>query len=438
MSDPAEEATGRLRSLLLANRGGRAVGVPSVCSAEPAVLGAALAEARAAGGLAVIEATCNQVNQDGGYTGMTPAAFRSQVEQLAVVEGVADASLVLGGDHLGPYPWRAAPPGVAMEKARRLVRAFVTAGFTKIHLDASMPLSGEVALDDEQVLARTVELCAVAEEARRGLALGAPAPLYVIGSEVPAPGGEPAGAGGPSPTEPDDVRRFVDGARAAFEAAGLDDAWRRVVAVVVQPGVEFDAWAVRDYVPQHAGALSALIAELPALVYEAHSTDYQTGDALAGLVRDHFAILKVGPALTFAYREALFGLEAIEVELIAGGLLAGVEPSRLRATLEAAMLAEPSHWQGYYAGDAGAQAMARAFGFSDRVRYYWPKEEVRDAILRLFRNVSAGPLPGALLSQFLPLGYEAVRSGESRPEPLGLVRHHVRAALRPYWAACAG
>ena len=143
MSAPADEATGRFRSLLLANHDGRPVGIPSVCSAEPAVLGAALAEARAFGGLALIEATCNQVNQDGGYTGMTPAAFRAQVEQLAAVEGLAESSLVLGGDHLGPYPWREAPAAAAMKKAGELVRACVLAGYAKIHLDASMPLGGD-------------------------------------------------------------------------------------------------------------------------------------------------------------------------------------------------------------------------------------------------------------------------------------------------------
>lgn len=38
------------------------------------------------------------------------------------------------------------------------------------------------------------------------------------------------------------------------------------------------------------------------LVFEAHSTDYQTKEAYKQLVHDHFAILKVGPALTFAMR----------------------------------------------------------------------------------------------------------------------------------------
>ncbi len=435
MSSPADEATGRFRSLLLANHDGRPVGIPSVCSAEPAVLGAALAEARAFGGLALIESTCNQVNQDGGYTGMTPAAFRAQVEQLAAVEGLAESSLVLGGDHLGPYPWREAPAAAAMKKAGELVRACVLAGYVKIHLDCSMPLGGDDVLTDEVVLERTVELCLIAEAAHAEMPSGSPAPLYVIGTEVPAPGGEQAGDEGPAPTGPQHVRRLLRSAEVAFRDAGLDDAWRRVIAVVVQPGVEFGEWTVHDYDPARTQALSDLLEEVPGLVYEAHSTDYQTEAALRALVRDHFAVLKVGPALTFAYREALFALEAIERELPAAG---EGEASRLRETLDAAMLADASHWRGYHDGDAQAQALARAFSFSDRARYYWPRDEVRDAVYRLFRNVSAVPLPTALLSQFLPLEYEAVRAGELRPEPLCVVRHHVSAVLRRYWAACAG
>ncbi len=37
---------------------------------------------------------------------------------------------------------------------------------------------------------------------------------------------------------------------------------------------------------------------------------------LRGLVTDHFAILKVGPVLTYAYREAVFALSFIEDELL--------------------------------------------------------------------------------------------------------------------------
>jgi D-tagatose-1,6-bisphosphate aldolase subunit GatZ/KbaZ-like len=55
-------------------------GVTSVCTAHPLVIGAALAPGNETGRRVLIEATCNQVNQEGGYTDMTPADFRQMVE----------------------------------------------------------------------------------------------------------------------------------------------------------------------------------------------------------------------------------------------------------------------------------------------------------------------------------------------------------------------
>jgi D-tagatose-1,6-bisphosphate aldolase subunit GatZ/KbaZ len=452
MGAPNAPAVERLRQVVLANHAGELVGVPSVCSAEPFVLVAALERARAAGGVALVESTCNQVNQEGGYTGVTPAGFAAHVRGLATAAGLTEDEVVLGGDHLGPYPWRLEPADTAMAKARELVRDCVLAGYTKIHLDPSMRLGGDpgdapgggaaggaspATLDPTVVARRMAELCRSAEEAWATLPPGTPAPLYVIGTEVPAPGGERAGDEGPSVTRAGDVRRFLDLARAAF-ASLTPEAWARVVAVVVQPGVEFGGDTIVDYEPRRAADLSALVATLPALVYEAHSTDYQRPAALGALVRDHFAILKVGPALTFAFREALFALEQIEREALATGLgtAGGGEPSRLRETLDAAMREDPAHWRAYYSGGEDELAFARAFSFSDRCRYYWPRPDVRDALERLLGDLSRRPIPLALLSQYLPAQYAAVRAGKLEPSPEALIRHRIGAVLKTYWAAC--
>jgi D-tagatose-1,6-bisphosphate aldolase subunit GatZ/KbaZ len=294
------------------------------------------------------------------------------------------------------------------------------------------------ALDPEVVARRTAELCRAAEDAWAALSPGSPAPLYVVGTEVPAPGGEVAGDEGPAVTRAADVRAFLDLVRAALKATGLEAAWERVVAVVVQPGVEFGDTAVFAYRPEPARELAALPHDVPGLVYEAHSTDYQTEGALRALVRDHFAFLKVGPALTFAFREALFALEQVEREVLATGLgsAGGDEPSRLRETLDAAMRADPTHWRDYYRGDEDTLAHARAFSLSDRCRYYWPRPEVRGARDRLLRNLAARPIPLDLLDQHLPAQYEAVRAEGLEARPEALIRHRIGAVLEQYWAAC--
>ena len=61
-------------------------GVFSVCSAHPLVLRTALRSAREAGTPVLVESTVNQVNPDGGYTGMRPADFQRFLEELAASE----------------------------------------------------------------------------------------------------------------------------------------------------------------------------------------------------------------------------------------------------------------------------------------------------------------------------------------------------------------
>ena len=208
------------------------------------------------------------------------------------------------------------------------------------------------------------------------------------------------------------------------------------MAVVVQPGVEFGDETVAAYDPAAAEGLSGYLRREWPLVYEAHSTDYQTPAALAHLVDDGFAILKVGPALTFAFREALFALESIEREWL--GRRRGVELSALRVTLERAMVARPGHWAPYYSGDAHALRLKRAFSYSDRCRYYWAQPSVRAAVGRLLANLSEGReearIPATLLSQYLPEQYAAVRAGDLLADPTALVRDKIGRVLAGYGA----
>ncbi|HDR8918556.1 TPA: D-tagatose-bisphosphate aldolase, class II, non-catalytic subunit [Burkholderia vietnamiensis] len=423
-----------LRMIFDANRGGAQRGIYSVCSAHRLVLEAACEAARADGSPLLIEATCNQVNHVGGYTGMTPADFRRDVDAIAQRCGLAPSALVLGGDHLGPNPWRHRRAADAMREAAAMVAAYVEAGFEKIHLDASMACADDPArLDDRTIAARAAQLCRAAESAasRAGLA-----PVYVIGTEVPTPGGEVSADGAAiariAVTRSDSIGATLDAHRSAFAAAGLDDAWTRVVAVVAQPGVDFDDRHVLDYDSAKASALGASILRVPRLVFEAHSTDYQTEHALAALVRDHFAVLKVGPALTFALREALFALSFIEDALIGDVALR----SRLRDVVDAAMRAQPEHWAPYYRGDEAEQRLARQFGYSDRIRYYWLQPAVAAAVEQLFDNLARQPVPETLVAQWLPDVYAACRAGVLAKAPRAWVRHRIRDVIAHYARAC--
>ena len=98
-----------LRDLIARNRNGSGEALPSVCSAHPDVLAASLLLADEWDVPLLIEATSNQVNQFGGYTGMTPPDFISFVRGIAARSGVDAGRVLFGGDHLGPQAWRDQP-----------------------------------------------------------------------------------------------------------------------------------------------------------------------------------------------------------------------------------------------------------------------------------------------------------------------------------------
>jgi D-tagatose-1,6-bisphosphate aldolase subunit GatZ/KbaZ len=430
-STPTLRRAGWLTDVIAHHKAGAPVGIYSVCSAHPTVVEAAIAQAAADGSHVLVEATSNQVDQFGGYTGLRPADFRDLVLGIADRSGFARDRVILGGDHLGPNRWQRESSSAAMAKAEVLVAGYVAAGYAKIHLDCSMSCADDPAvLSDEVVANRSARLMRIAEDTARRE--GLPGPVYVIGTEVPVPGGAHETLDHLTPTPPDRARRTIAAHRTAFAELGVQDAWPRVIALVVQPGVEFDHLKVIDYVRGATADLRRVVDDEANLVFEAHSTDYQRPERLRELVEDHWAILKVGPALTFAMREALFALAMIETELVPR-----TSRSNLIEVVERRMLAEPGYWEGYYEGDSRAQRTARRYSFSDRLRYYWADDEVEDARKTLLANLDRAGIPLPLISQFLPVQFDRVRAGRLEPSPQALVIDRVRDALRPYARACS-
>ena len=419
-----------LATLATARRNGSPYGITSICSAHPLVIQTAIRRAVADKDTTLlIEATCNQVNQFGGYTGMTPDLFIAFVREIAGKEGLDPRRIIFGGDHLGPNPWRAEPAAQAMNKAEAMVTAYVWAGFSKIHLDASMGCAGEpAALDDETIANRAARLAKAAEKAAR--AAGGALPVYIIGTEVPAPGGVDHTISDLKPTEAAAARRTIEVHRDIFAREGLADAFGRVIAVVVQPGVEFGSQNVVAYRPEASKALTGLLDEEPSLVYEAHSTDYQSRAALTALVGNGFPILKVGPGLTFALREALYGLD-----LIASEMVADYGERSLARTMEGVMLASPGHWHSHYHGNETSRYLQRHYSYSDRIRYYWTNPTAAVAAGRLTEALNGVSIPETLMRQFLPmLPAELGLAGN----PEAMLHAAIGQVLADYDAACSG
>ncbi|WP_440999915.1 D-tagatose-bisphosphate aldolase, class II, non-catalytic subunit [Fodinibius sp. SL11] len=423
--------------LNLANKrdGIKANGIYSVCSSNEYVLKASIVKAKKDGSFLLVEPTANQVNQYGGYTGRTPQEFVDYITKLVREVNFPIDKLILGGDHLGPNPWKSDPAEEAMEKSRELVRAYVKAGFTKIHLDTSIPCANDdvkpgVPMDDEIVAKRSAELCKVAEETFQETNQDSIKPVYIIGTEVPIPGGAEGSIHDIEVTSVESAKKTIDITKKAFLDKGLDDAWNRVIAQVVQPGVEFGNNDIVPYDPKEASDLSSFIKSHDGMMFEAHSTDYQTYSSLKGLVQDGFRILKVGPWLTFSFREAIFALAHIERELLSQN--ESVELSNIRSVLERVMVENPESWEDHYEGDNDKLKYLRKYSYSDRSRYYWPNTSVKKALEKLFKNLEDQNIPLPLLSQYLPSQYEAIKKGDLSNDPNDIVLHKIQKVIGIY------
>lgn len=408
------------------------IGVYSVCTASEPAIEAALEFARDNDSITVIESTANQVNQFGGYTGMKPADYVEFVHGIADRVGLAYDRIILGGDHLGPLTWTDKNEDEAMEYATQLVYDYVYAGFTKIHLDTSMMVADDnrdERLSDETIARRSAVLaqsCLKAYNDLKAVNPDAVFPAFIIGSEVPIPGGLQEVEETIEVTSPEDFMATYETFKKAFDAHDVNEVFESVIAIVVQPGVEFGDDDLFIYDREKAKALTTALKEnYDTLAFEGHSSDYQTPEALKEMVEDGVVILKVGPALTFAYREALFALSHIED-------IVSEDPSNFIEVLEQVMLDKPGNWEKHYHGTERELFIKRKFSYSDRARYYLPQPEVQAAIEKLMDNLSKDEIPMTLLSQYLPYQWRNIKDGKIENNPKAIVLDYIKLYYEDY------
>ena len=150
---------------------------------------------------------------------------------------------------------------------------------------------------------------------------------------------------------------------------------------------------------------------------------------MAALVRDHFAILKVGPGATFALRETLWALADLARDYL------GDAAVPLKRVVLDTMRENPRYWQSYYT-DASRRQFDLQYSLSDRIRYYWADEAVQRACAHLLAQLASGPLPLSLLSQYLPRQFARVREGRLANEVHAVLFDGVAEVVRHYASAC--
>lgn len=420
------------KNILLNLTNKKPVGIYSVCTANRLVIKAALEFAKENDTLALIEATANQVNQFGGYTKMKPIDFKTYVYDIADEVGFDKENVILGGDHLGPLTWTHLSEDEAMANAEQLVYDYVYAGFTKIHLDTSMKLSSDdkdTMLSNEVIAHRSARIAQAAQSGYEDLLKENPNavyPVFIIGSEVPIPGGAQDSEEVLTVTHSDDLMQTYETFKKVFSEQNVTKVFDNVIGIVVQPGVEFGDAEIHKYDRVKAADLvSTLKNNFETLSFEGHSTDYQSEQALTEMVNDGITILKVGPGLTYALREALISLSKIEEYLVK-------EPSHLFDVIDQEMNNNPKYWDVYYKGTKEEKEIKKLFSYSDRIRYYLPIESIDNAIGKLISNLNNIEIPETLLSQFMPKQYQKYVNGQISLDVEGLIKDHIKSSLEVY------
>lgn len=422
-----------LRNMIKRRNEGYACGIPSYCTANPFVIQACLEQAKRFDGYVLLEATANQVNQYGGYTGMTPVDYKNMVYAIAEKISFERERIILGGDHLGPLIWADLPENEAMARSMELVRAYISAGYTKIHLDTSMRLGDDPAdkpLSDETIAQRGAALYSACQEAYAELLKkdhDAVVPVFVIGSEVPIPGGAQAAGEAIEVTKPESLENTLRAYESAFKQLGFSNAFEDIIGVVVQPGVEFSDSGCSRYDRAAAAEMTAAARYHRNIVLEGHSTDYQPAKALREMVEDGVAILKVGPALTYAFREGLFALSIMERELVPED-----RQAHFTEILEQAMTNDPKYWQKYYHGSKKQQQLHRRYSFSDRCRYYLSTPSIEAAIAQLLENMNHIEIPLSMIHQYMPVQYNKLLNGSLQPAAEDLLRDYITVVTDDY------
>ena len=422
-----------IKEILDKRRLGKPTGIASYCTANNIVIETILKYYLNTNDYVLIECTANQVNQFGGYTGMTPADFKNYVYDIADKVGFSKDKIILGADHFGPLAWADKSETEAMKNAKELVRLAVLEGYTKIHLDTSMFLNSDDTskrLSDEVIARRGAELYKVCEEAyikRCELHPNSIHPVYVIGSEVPIPGGEFEEKNTLEVTNADDFETTIKTYDKIFKEYGFKNYWDNIIAVVVQPGVEFSNEDIHDYNRSNSKELCEKLKEYPNLVFEGHSTDFQFKEKLKEMVEDGVGILKVGPALTYALREGLFSLSLIEKELVENK----EKHSNFIETLEKVMIENPKDWEKYYDGNEIDKKLQRKYSFSDRSRYYMANKEIMESINILFKNIQSN-IPLGMIKQYNPNSFNKIRQNKINNNAKNIVETNIIDVLDSY------
>ena len=373
--------TPKLRKLLdrvqeLTAQGHKPMTLLAVCPNSPAVIKAAFRAAKRNNAPIMFAATLNQVDNDGGYTGMTQKDF-VRVMRVEAKRNNFTGPYIAAIDHGGPWlkdiqtleMW---PYEKAMDAVKKSYEAALLAGYELIHVDPTVDRflpKGEI-IKIEVVAARTIELITHIENFRKER--GLPRIAYEVGTEEVHGGLADMSV----------FNKFLDLLKAGLEKNGCADAWP--CFVVGKVGTDLHT---TFFDPVVAKQLTSTVAKYGSFIKGHYTDDVENPEEypLSGM-----GAANVGPEFTVAEFNALEELEAVENKLYDEGNVA--MHSNMIAILKKLVI-DSGRWKKWVHGDESPDDFESITPDRQRwlmqtgARYIWQKPEAVAARQTLYSNL---------------------------------------------------
>ena len=370
-----EHILSRIQELIA--EGHKPMSLLAVCPNSPAVIKAAFRAAKRNNAPILFAATLNQVDGDGGYTGMTQFDF-VRVLDVEAKRNHYTGDYIACIDHGGPWlkdiqtleMW---PYERAMAAVKKSEEDAIAAGYGMIHVDPTVDRflpKGEI-IKIETVAARTIEIITHLEKFRKER--GLPRVSYEVGTEE-VHGGL---------ADESVFRKFLTLLKEGLEANGCADAWP--CFVVGKVGTDLHT---TYFDPVVARKLTAIVREYGSYIKGHYTDDVENPEEypVCGM-----GAANVGPEFTMAEYEALEELEAVENQLYDEGRVA--MHSHMIETLKQLVLAS-GRWKKWVHGNESPDDFESITPDRQRwlietsARYIWQKPEAVAARAMLYDNLS--------------------------------------------------
>jgi len=342
--------------------------LPSFCTSNIDVLNSILFFCHIKKLPCLIECTSNQVNQNGGYTNKNPKIFINEILNISKKINFDKNKLFLGGDHLGPLPWKNKNKDLAIKKSIVLIENFLKEEFCKIHIDTSIKCKDDKYINNEIIFDRTSKILSHPKIKKK-----IKNKFIIIGTEVPLSGSgdtEKVVVTKQKQIE-DEVRKFRD----ILKSLKIKN---KLFGLVVEPGMKYNHSSILK--PNLSSfSKKKKLSKKNNFVYEAHSTDYQSQLILKKLVKNNFKFLKVGPELTYNYSRSLFLMHNIEKKIYKKN------DSNIKNILIASMKKKNKYWKNYYEKKNPKLLIHSKL---DRMRYYFNIKSVESSVKILKKNIN--------------------------------------------------